>query len=135
MATNHRSDLPKGYTFFRYRVVSDSSSALFESKPINNGGIESVYGWPALEPVGHHCPTAQAIEVFKRTAVHFGAYGGKGRGSSIRASQADNRMTCADEFASDGGADETCRPSNKDAHILILSISFILCAESLTRIQ
>ena len=39
IAADHRSNLPKGYAFFRYRMVSDSSIALFEGRPINNGGI------------------------------------------------------------------------------------------------
>jgi hypothetical protein len=34
-------------------VISHSRSALFETEPVHNGGIEPVYARPAVEPVAH----------------------------------------------------------------------------------
>jgi hypothetical protein len=44
-------------------------------------------------PVSSDRSAAQALEIFQRTAMYIGSCGGNGRGSGIRASQAEHLMS------------------------------------------
>jgi hypothetical protein len=41
----------KPYSFVSDCVIWHSRSAIFETEPVHNAGIEPVYAWPAVEPV------------------------------------------------------------------------------------
>lgn len=54
--------------------------------------------------------------------MHLGPCRGKGRGSRIRAREAENLMTRGDQFSDDGGANETGGAGDEDAHDGILHV-------------
>ena len=69
--------------------------------------------------------TAQALEIFERTAMDIGSRRGKGRGSRIRAGEAEHLMPRGDQFSDDGGADEAGRAGDEDTHVFLLFL--LLC--------
>ena len=65
---------------------------------------------------------AQALEIFERAAVDFGASRGKRRGARVRAGKAENLCPAATSSRDDGGADESGRAGNKNTHEQILRV-------------
>jgi hypothetical protein len=61
-------------------------------------------------------PIAETIKIIERSTLHIGARRSERRGGSIRTSQPEHLMTCANEFWNDGGANEARSPSDKDTH-------------------
>jgi hypothetical protein len=61
---------------------------------------------------------AQTVEVIERTALYIGSGRSEGCGSRIRTSETEHLMARADEFWNDRRAKETCRPRDKNTHLL-----------------
>jgi hypothetical protein len=68
--------------------------------------------------IGSARALTQTLEVVERPTLHIGSRRAKRCSGSIRTSQPEHLMACADEFRNDCGANETRCPGDKDSHIL-----------------
>jgi hypothetical protein len=67
--------------------------------------------------------TAQALEIFKRTAMDLPACRGELHRTCLRPGEAEHLMTRSDELPNDCGADEACSPGDENTHILFLLVA------------
>jgi hypothetical protein len=72
--------------------------------------------------IGLSRATAQAFQISHIAAMDSGAESGDGRGCLIRARQAEDFVSCANQFFDDGRADKAARAGNEDTHEKILRV-------------
>jgi hypothetical protein len=66
--------------------------------------------------VGVGGPAAEALEVFERAAMDFGAGGLEGLGAGITAREAEDLMACFQKLGNDGRTDEACSAGDENSH-------------------
>src|SRR5882724_4366172 len=82
------------------------------------------------DPVSGGRSTAQALNIFQRTAMYIGSCGDNGRGSNLRASQGEHPMPRLDQFLNNCRTDKPCCSRNKYLHVSLLRIEYLECERS-----
>jgi hypothetical protein len=104
--------------------ASERGAERLDGAPIRLGGSRVVREVVNEGGVDHAIRSGrsrvQALEIFERTAVDIGSCPGKGRGSRVRAGEAEHLMPRVDQLADDGGTDEPCGAGDEDAHVFLL---------------